>query len=252
MPPQRHLSKSSEPKARQRSSRACGPCRKRKIKCDAAFPCAACAGYGYDCVYTEAESQKNVLALKKIPPAPKGSTITKDTVSTPAPIAAGQDKADDHQYVVSESFVVSLGSHPLLHQSIKTRFTSAHSAIAFPRSLGMTLKVPSPPRLQSFGWNSGIRPEPAAPLMRSIRDIISLDQLKLYSSIFFNEVNPFFGIFNHELYLVRLSEFCSSEGEGTDFEACICGIVALGSLFAGGSSCPAEAEVVEQVSGLFA
>jgi len=243
MPPQRHLPKSSEQKVRQRSSRACGPCRKRKIKCDAAFPCGACVGYGYDCVFTDTKSSTFTHWIAGAA-APTEPPVVNDSISTLPSVTIAQDKADD-QYVASESFVHCPSGQPLLHQSIKTRFTSSHSAIAFPRNLGLSLGI-TPPRLQSFGWNPGIRQEPAMPSVESICDIITLDQLKLYSSIYFNEVHPYFGILDRDLYAARTTGFWNGQQQGSDFEACICGVVALGSLFAGKSPCPSEARVVEQ------
>lgn len=244
MPPQRHLPRSSEPKVRQRSSKACAPCRKRKIKCDGALPCAACTGYGYECIYTEIKTQKKI-ATTESSPAQIGSSVASDAVGALPSAAGGEDKLDS-QFVASESFVEDAGVHPPLFKSIKTRFTSSHSAIAFPRTLGISLGIQAPPRLQSFGWNTGIRSEPLAPRLASIRDIITPDQMKFYSGIFFNEVHPFFGFLDRELFVVRSAAFWNGQESGTDFEACVCGVVALGSLFAGGSPCPAEAQVVEQ------
>lgn len=244
MPPQRHLPKPSEPKVRQRSSKACAPCHKRKIKCDSALPCAACTGYGYECKYVEIKSQKNTSTTESSP-AQLVSSVASDAISTLPSTAVEEDKVDA-QFMASECFVEDLGAHPQLLKSIKTRFTSSHSAVAFPRTLGISLGIRAPPRLQSFGWNPGMRQEPLAPRLASIREIITLDQLKLYSEVFFNEIHPFFGFLDRELYDVRSVAFWNGQDSGTDFEACMCGVVALGSLFAGGSSCPAEAQVVEQ------
>jgi hypothetical protein len=77
-------------------------------------------------------------------------------------------------------------------------------------------------------------------LKQRLRDIISLDQLKLYSVIYFNEVHQFFGMLDQELYMAH----------ATDFEACMCGVFALGSIFHGATHppspvSPVEAQVVE-------
>jgi hypothetical protein len=135
------------------------------------------------------------------------------------PSTAVREDKIDAQFVASESFVEDLGAHPQLLKSIKTRFTRSHSAIAFPRNLGTSLEIRAPPRLQSFAWNPGMRPEPLAPRLASIREIITPDQLKLYSGIFFNEVHPFFNFLDRELYTVRSAAFWNSQESGTDYEA---------------------------------
>ena len=66
--------------------------------------------------------------------------------------------------------VTELQKHPLTapgarfhHRSIldpiKTRFVRANSAIAFSRILGMDMESDTIPRLHSFAWHLGLRPE---------------------------------------------------------------------------------------------
>ncbi len=156
------------------------------------------------------------------------------TYEEPLPQAAS-DKVDkaDGPYMTSESLPRDHNGTPFLDGLLTTKFTSSHSAIAFPRSLGISLGLPDPPRLQSFGWNPGTRPEPFAAPMQTLRDILNLEQVKLYSEIYFNEVHPFFGLLNRDLYFKYATEFWGARKQGTDFEACMCGIVALGSMFSG-------------------
>jgi hypothetical protein len=87
-------------------------------------------------------------------------------------------------------------------------------------------------------------------LKQRLRDIISLDQLKLYSVIYFNEVHQFFGMLDQELYMAHATDFWAEPKQGTDFEACMCGVFALGSIFHGATHppspvSPVEAQVVE-------
>ncbi|KAF8856603.1 hypothetical protein BDZ45DRAFT_593966 [Acephala macrosclerotiorum] len=238
MPPQRHLPASTHPKVRQRSARACAPCRKRKIKCDGTDPCAACVGYGYDCVYNDPSPRKPSSTAAAASPS-----VPSMTTEISRPVLTGPLK-NTEPFIASESLVECPYGDPLLLRALKTRFTSIHSAIAVPRKLGMSLDMPNPPRLQSFGWNPGARSEPKVARQGSLCSIISLDQMKQYSDIYFNEVHPYFGILEKDLYNIRSKEYWLEQRKGMDFEACMCGVVALGSYFSA-TPLPSEAEVVE-------
>ncbi|KUJ19117.1 uncharacterized protein LY89DRAFT_477705 [Mollisia scopiformis] len=242
MPPQRHLPPSTQPRVRQRSARACGPCRRRKIKCDGTEPCAACAVYGYDCVFNDTPRRKPAA---KSPDRPVATTEVANPILPGTAITLGEPLKNNELFIASESILEPSNTDPLLLRALKTRFTTIHSAIAVPRKLGMTLGLQPLPRLQSFGWNPGIRPEPHVTPKIGLCDIISVDQMRYYSDIYFNEVHPYFGILDKDLYTMRSKEFWLVGRKGIDFEACICGVVALGSYF---SSEPlsTEAEVVEQ------
>lgn len=261
MPPQRHLPPSTHPKVRQRSARACAPCRKRKIKCDGTDPCAACVGYGYDCVYNApSPRQPPPTAAAASPSVPSmNGNISKPV--TPARIDSGE--GTDHEpwipgtaitlgeplkyrepFISSESLVDCPFGDPLLLRALKTRFTSIHSAIAVPRKLGMALDMENPPRLQSFGWNPGARSEPKVVRQGSLCSILTLEQMIQYSDVYFNEVHPFFGFLERDLYNLRSKEYWLEQRKGIDMEACMCGVVALGSYFSA-TPLPTEAEVVE-------
>ncbi|TVY14243.1 Protein RDR1 [Lachnellula arida] len=250
MPPIRHTSSSPHIKVRQRSRRACAPCRKRKIKCDGDDPCAACTGYGYNCIYAERQGQAS--------PKPPGlGSATTASIATPnsngITISSNATEApplqrDDAPYLVAESRVPAADANgALLYQSIKTRSTTSSSAIAFPAKLGISLGVAEPPRLQAFAWNPGSRQETKFVPDKTICDIISLEQMKIFVGKYFKEVHIYFGIISQkESFVGRCVEFwASSNKHGTDFEALICGVVALGSYFSGAAGLPAEAEIVE-------
>lgn len=118
-----------------------------------------------------------------------------------------------------------------LMQPIKTRFTSAYSAIAWPRRLGIKLGMAHPPRLQAYAWNPGTRAEVNPEPERTICDILPLDEVKRYAEIYFKEVHPFFGILDQDMFNERCADFWVSTRRGTDFEACVCGVIVLGSYF---------------------
>jgi hypothetical protein len=240
MPPQRHLVRSGQGTVRQRSQRACAPCRKRKIKCDGNQPCAACSGYGYECVYPEKETS-TTSSTKSADSRLKSGLSSSEATREPMKFA----NAPEIPYVATETIIEPVGD-PLIGKNLKTRFTSTYSAIAAPRILGISLDMPNPPRLQSFGWNPGTRPE-AIPKPRScVCDLISIDDMKSFATIYFQEVHPYFGIIDREMFLEGASSFWNSHKRGADFEAVICGVIALGSYFSGPASFHAENQIVEQ------
>ena len=258
MPPQRHIPQPTQFKVRQRSQRACAPCRKRKIKCDGTEPCAACAGYGYDCVYTEPPPRRPRPSNDASSPSKTvhchesvgtGELVT--VVAEPAcAVREGIEPGKDGPFMVTES--IGPDSSGDIHPSTKTRFTSAYSAIAWPKRLGLSLGMANPPRLHSFGWNVGTRREFTPGLQTNIRNIISLDEFKRLAAVYFKEVHPHFGILEEEMFYARCESFWLSSTQGADFEACICGVAALGSYFSGSKAfppappCAVEDQIVEQ------
>ncbi|KAG0645519.1 Repressor of drug resistance 1 [Hyphodiscus hymeniophilus] len=240
MPPQRTVTSSKEGKVRQRSSKACQPCRKRKIKCDGKDPCEACVGYGYDCVYIERQPHKALSSTLAGSPIKDDSNIN-DAVNGPLlePKVIGP-------YMATESVVTNPEAEGFLLRSLKTRFTSAYSAIAWPKALGASLDMPIPPRLQSFAWNPGNRAESKVMPQHSLTSIISQDEMKRYTDVFFNDVNPIFGLVDREIFARKSEELWILHKRGTDFESVTCGMVALGSFFSP-DPLPAEAQVVEHL-----
>jgi hypothetical protein len=166
------------------------------------------------------------------PPDPVGTTVPPATV--------------DQQFMGQESIIPEPNGESQLLRSIKTRFTSAYSAIAWPKRLGMSLGMSSPPRLQAFGWNPGTRIEQNYVPPNIICDIISQEEMNHFADVYFKEVHPFFGFLDPEMFIARSNEFWVSRKRGTDFEACMCTVFALGSYFSGNSpSSQFESQVVE-------
>lgn len=257
MPPQGHIPHSERIKVRVRSQRACGPCRRRKIKCDGNHPCAACVGYGYDCVFiqhsearpsrlsstatAEAASspvRPNGRSNVDIPSEPAAPIIRRPSTSAPAKVT--------QPFMGQESIVPDSNGKTHLLQHIKTRFTNAYSAVAWPKRLGLSLGLANPPRLQAFGWNAGTRPEQNYVPSTTIRDIVSLADMNYYAKLYFEVVHPFFGFLHPDWFASRTTDFWVVQQDGTDFEACLCGVYALGSYFSSDKQVsPLEAQVVE-------
>jgi hypothetical protein len=144
----------------------------------------------------------------------------------------------------------SIAEIPVRDQSVlepyKSRFVSAHSMIAYPRSVGVDLKMANPPRLHSYAWHTGIRPERPPPVSSRVCDMLSLEQSRPFFDAYFNLVNPIYSTINHDNFLQRCKLYWASPGIGIDFEAVVCGVIALGSIFSGPNACPMEWELMDQ------
>jgi hypothetical protein len=121
----------------------------------------------------------------------------------------------------------------------------ASSAIAFARGVGVELGMACPPRLHSYAWNIGIRPERVGPTITRLRELVSLEDSKPFFDTYFNTIGPLYGILNKDGFTQRCIEFWSLRAASTAFEAVICGVISLGSFFSNGNPCALEWELVE-------
>lgn len=208
------------------------------MKCDGSNPCELCVGYGYSCVYVNSQisTTKPVVSKESTSP-PTLSLIQQQTSIPPKFHVPDTPEASKHLYVFSEE-----------RQSPKpgdTRFTRVDSAIAFPRSLGLSLNADNPPRLKSFAWNTGTRPKKVESVRTSIFQYTTLEDVEIYSSIYFTSINPIFQIIDREEFKKR-ANFCASiQTIDAGFEVVLCGVIALGSLFSR-HKFPHEEDIIEQ------
>ena len=149
--------------------------------------------------------------------------------------------------------IIQLQAHPLTapgarfhHRSIldptKTRFVRANSAIAFPRILGMDLESESIPRLHSFAWHVGIRPEAQDPITEITKQLTWTDMQRL-AKAYFKFVRTEIGHLEEpDLMELASARFSSPQGE-EDIDAVLLGVAALGSFFSPNPH-PAEADFI--------
>jgi hypothetical protein len=60
-----------------------------------------------------------------------------------------------------------------------------HSMMAFPRTLGLDFQSSNPPRVHSFAWNCGIRPEEQEMAHGDLRDIVSKEDFGKFVDVYF-------------------------------------------------------------------
>ncbi|KAF2860024.1 hypothetical protein K470DRAFT_208077, partial [Piedraia hortae CBS 480.64] len=189
---------------RQRSRAACTPCRQRKRKCDGKLPCGTCQRYEYECHFS---------TTKRVEVGVNGNSPST-TIPSKSPLTA--PGARFH--------------HRAILDPVKTRFVRANSAIAFPRILGMDLESDTIPRLHSFAWNTGIRPE-LTEETTPITTLLTWSDWQRLSRVYFTVIWPEFSLLDEsELPNLVSSRFQNPLGSN-DLDAVIFGVAALGSFF---------------------
>lgn len=191
---------------RQRSNRACLACRQRKRKCDGKLPCNTCTGYGYDCHYD--------------------STGPTKAVQEPS---RSQAKA-----AVSEHDLKGTSSFPSgILDSTKSRYVGRYSSVAFPLCVGLEVQAAKPPRLHSFGYHTGIRKEPDSISSLQLAKRMPWNTARTLLEFFFATIHPVFGFLDKDHLYERCETHWHGQPQSLDFEAIVCGVVALASLFNG-------------------
>ncbi|KAF8860119.1 hypothetical protein BDZ45DRAFT_672830 [Acephala macrosclerotiorum] len=224
------------PRKRQRARKACLPCRQRKRKCDVQFPCSMCTTYGYQCQYTEDTGPSAPFVEKPGRASTGHSPVTERQVPVQITSPTTQSSNQDSEPVLSPS------DRGILDPT-KTRYMGLHSAMAFPRTLGLDFQSSNPPRLHSFAWNCGVRPEEEPEAHGNLRDLISPEDFKTYSNVFFEVAHPVFGIIDKKQFLQDVAKWWTVPSASLAFDAVIAGVVVLGSFFAADLGHPREGEI---------
>lgn len=250
------------PKGRQRAKQACDECRRRKRKCDSTFPCAMCVQFEYPCKIngvlvpgqklkrsldvmlesSEASFQTAPSAPPSVPALTVASTYPSTEPSATAEEAAHQTTAED---------VARQTPLPPLNRGIiepaKRRYMNQNSAVAFPNQLGVELESAHPPRLHSFAWNCGIRPEEPGSIHAPLTNYISYEECRHYTEIYFSTVDVPFHLFDKQKFLQQCDTYFNRRNQDLILGALIGAVVSLGSLFAFHQGHPMESQIVKHV-----
>ncbi|KAG8412638.1 hypothetical protein J3459_015855 [Metarhizium acridum] len=231
-------------KNRLRAYAACTECRRRKRKCDGKDPCSSCHGYGYTCVYHVASGSAPSVddtngsiegsSNSNLTHTSLGRSIVHDSVPPPYPSRPPPSKLPPTQEPRSTEVLVS---------KQKGRYINAHSAVALPHLVGSCLGAEVPPRLHSFAWNLGTRPERKWAIPTALSSFMTLADCQRLSSVYFNAVHPMFPFLAEETFSQRLSSLWDSLESRPNFAAVVAAVAALGSFFADPSHPKEEALV---------
>ncbi|KAN0093668.1 Fungal specific transcription factor domain containing protein [Hyaloscypha variabilis] len=233
------------PRKRQRARKACIPCRQRKRKCDVQFPCSACSTYGYQCQYPTDDGPSAPFVDKSHASHVSSNSPTSAFGHSPNKAAKIERPQRDETPESPESAVDQGILDP-----VKARYMGLHSVMAFPRNLGLEFQSANPPRVHSFAWNCGIRPEENGSSHINLKDLISREESNGYLKVYFETVHPVFGILDQEIFSRTADQFWSEATGHSAFEAILAGVIALGSFFSATLGHPRELEIVQHAKSI--
>lgn len=214
---------------RKRARKACIPCHQRKRKCDTAYPCGMCTTYGYNCRYADDNTTDTTggggLAKRAI--LDGESRLTTHSPGSRSHMERVSHETDD---LSTKSPTVAAGTSPGIFDERKFRHSGASAAMAFPHILGKALGSNDPPRMRSFAYNFGIRPEEASNVHCFLGDLISEEDLSSFSELYFSVLGPISDVIDPRIYAQRCRDYYQSSGsDAVAFAAVAAGVAALGS-----------------------
>ncbi|PYH43065.1 putative C6 transcription factor [Aspergillus saccharolyticus JOP 1030-1] len=178
----------------------CNECRARKTRCDGDLPCNIC------------RVSRNPCSVRQNARGDAGEERRNAWTEPPHDRAGGSIP------------------HGILEPS-KQRFMGQQSSIAFPLIVGMGVQAPDPPRLHSFGYNAGVRPEPETMVSLQIAEALDWHLALRYINDYIRVLHPLFNFLDPEELRQRAEDHWHGMPQGPSFEAVISGVIALGLLF---------------------
>ncbi|KFA55571.1 hypothetical protein S40293_09927 [Stachybotrys chartarum IBT 40293] len=218
---------------RLRAYAACIECRRRKRKCDGQEPCSSCQRYGYNCAYHEVA-----------PVAPSnsdgdGGTAQGHNDPSQSGCSGSRRRTSRHSPVATPA---ASHSDNILVNRRRGRLINAHSAVALPHIVGSRLDAETPPRLHSFAWNIGIRRERKPMIQNTLTSLITLEECRRLSSVYFIAVHPMFPFLSPDVFLEKLQQNWNFLEAQPNFAAVVAAVAALGSYFAEPEHCSVQQE----------
>ncbi|GJN69639.1 hypothetical protein PLICBS_003689 [Purpureocillium lilacinum] len=240
---------------RKRVKRACVPCHQRKRKCDSEYPCGMCTTYEYDCRYADDEDGTVPAPAKRVGLERGRKRVSSAAAATSSSASSGlyearsgpREAADGSS---TQSPTVVSGASPATTAPVgifdehKPVYAGASAAMAFPHILGVALGSDSTPKMHSFAYNFGIRPEEVSSTHDPLGKLITEDDLGFLSRVYFSELAPVIDLMDSTIYARRCRDYYhSSGGAAVAFGAVAAGVAALGS-FLSPNRHPRESELV--------
>ena len=202
---------------RQRSRQACLPCRRRKRKCDGQMPCNVCEGYGYECEYNNGTS--STAPLKRSAPINESSSQQLEKATRVVHSSTTSKQNTDSSIL------------PGVIEPSKHRYVGRYSSIAFPLYVGLEVQATNIPRLHSFAYHTGVRREPTSAVFHQIAGKVPWNTARSLIDIYTAMVHPVFGFLDMNRIYTLCEKHWHDEPQDMAFEALICGLLGLASLF---------------------
>ncbi|KAE8151552.1 C6 zinc finger domain protein [Aspergillus avenaceus] len=239
---------------RKRARKACIPCHQRKRKCDNVYPCSTCTTYGYNCKYTD--DNPGAMGGVSIPPPSKRINLEGEscpmsrTAIDRRPTSMSYRERDRREGDGSSAKSPTVaGESPGIFDEQKFRYSGASAAMAFPHILGVALGSNKPPKMGSFAYNFGIRPEEASSTHCFLGNFISEEDLTVFSSVYFSVLGPVGDVMEPRIYAQRCRDYYHNSSSNAAFAAMAAGVAALGS-FLSSNRHPRESDLVQYAKAI--
>ncbi|OBT49761.1 hypothetical protein VE04_09354 [Pseudogymnoascus sp. 24MN13] len=132
----------------------------------------------------------------------------------------------------------------------KSRYAGASAAMAFPHVLGVALGSDSPPKMRSFAYNFGIRPEEASNPHGLLGDLISEYDLSTFLGIFYLAIAPIADYMDARIYAQRCRDYYWGSGStAIAFTAVAAGVAVL-RWFLSPDRHPRESDLVQYAKAI--
>lgn len=235
---------------RKRARKACIPCHQRKRKCDTEYPCGMCTTYDYNCRYADDDDHTTGIAgggVHVLPPAKRVGLGGRSHLMSRSQAEQRPHEVDGSS---TKSPTVAVSASGGIFDEHKSRYAGASAAMAFPHILGVALGSDSPPKMRSFAYNFGVRPEEPSSTHCLLGKLISEEDLSFFSSVYFSVLAPIGDVLDPRIYAQRCRDYYSGSGStGVAFAAVAAGVASLGS-FLSPNRHPRESDLVRYAKAI--
>jgi hypothetical protein len=210
-----------------------------------------CTTYGYNCRYAD-DSTISAVMSGGVSILNGESRLTSrpatDHNSGSRSYMERDRRAGDGSPTKSPTVAASASSGIFDEQ--RFRYSGASAAMAFPHILGVALGSDPPPKMRSFAYNFGIRPEESSDAHCFLGNMISEEDLGFFSGAFFSVLGPVADIIDTNIYAQRCRDYYHSSGSSpVAFAAVAAGTAALGS-FLSPNKHPREYDLVHYAKAI--
>ena len=146
-------------KRRVRTRQACESCRRRRRKCNGRLPCAQCIGYSYPCQYLAGAPDKFEEQTSRVQNDDSETADlnqlhvgTHEAAEASGSVQLSQQSNNDGDEKGPQNHEIRSAKFRPTVDTVKGRYSNAHSSILLPRRLGRTMNLSKHIRFHSYGW----------------------------------------------------------------------------------------------------
>jgi len=216
-----------------------------------------CTTYEYNCRYADDDTAGSVGdgGVQAPPPAKRVGLDGRNSMASRGAATARSPGSKSHVErcpgEADGSSAESAATTPAgIFDEHKSRYAGASAAMAFPHVLGVALGSDSTPKMRSFAYNFGIRPEEASNAHGLLGKLISEEDLGFFSGVYFSAMGPIGDYVDPRIYAQRCRDYYHGRAStAVAFGAVAAGVAALGS-FLSPNRHPRESDLVQYAKAI--